>query len=86
MKKLKLIFAQFPTFLTLQEMEAKTKPKEHYLIERLNKLKRLSQIARIDKNDFKAKQADRLIQLANRSLRAKSKLLYAHIEQKEVIN
>jgi hypothetical protein len=52
----------------------------------LNKLKRLSQIARIDKNDFKAKQADRLIQLANRSLRAKSKLLYAHIEQKEVIN
>jgi hypothetical protein len=86
MKKLKLIFAQFPTFAMMQEMEAKTKPKEHYLIERLNKLKRLSQIARIDKNDFKAKQADRLIQLANRSLRAKSKLLYAHIEQKEVIN
>ena len=86
MKKLKLIFASLPTFAMMQEMEAKTKPKEHYLIERLNKLKRLSQIARIDKNDFKAKQAERLIQLANRSLRAKSKLLYAHIEQKEVIN
>lgn len=86
MKKLKLIFASFHTFAIVQEMEAKTQPKEHYLIERLNKLKRLSQIARIDKNDFKAKQAERLIQLANRSLRAKSKLLYAHVEQKEVIN
>ena len=86
MKKLKLIFAQFPTFAMMQEMEAKTKPKQHYLIERLNKLKRLAQIARIDKNDFKAKQAERLIQLANRSLRAKSKLLYAHIENKQVIN
>lgn len=86
MKKLLSLFAQFPTFAMMQEMEAKTKPKEHYLIERLNKLKRLAQIARTDKNDFKAKQAERLIQLANRSLRAKSKLLYAHIEQKEVIN
>jgi len=85
MKKLKTLFNSFTTFIPQQEMEAKPK-KEHYLIERLNKLKRLSQIARMDKNDYKAKQAERLIQLANRSLRANSKLLYAHIENKEVIN
>ncbi len=86
MKKLKLIFAQFPTFAMMQEMEAKKKPKEHYLIRRKNKLLKLLNCARSDKEDHKVIQAQRLIKDMEKVLSNNGKLLYAHIEQKEVIN
>ncbi len=86
MKKLLSLFAQFPTFAMMQEMEAKTKPKEHYLIERLKRLRNAHKLARKDQNLLKIRQAEYLIKKAEEVLSNNGKLLYAHIEQKEVIN
>ena len=62
------------------------KPKEHYLIRRKNKLLKLLNCARKDRNDLKAIQAQRLIIDLESVLSINGKLLYAHIEQKQVIN
>ena len=68
------------------EMEATRKPKVHYLINRLNRLKNLSQLARSDNNFLKVKQADRLIKDMEAVLNTNGRLLYAHIEQKPLNN
>ena len=86
MKKLKLIFSQFPTFAMMQEMEAKTKPKEHYLQSRLKRLQKLAQLARGDKNPTKTIQAHRLINDLQETLSIQTRIKLPYIEQKEVIN
>ena len=79
MKKLKLIFAQFPTFAMMQEMEAKTKPKEHYLQSRLKRLQKLAQLARGDKNPTKTIQAHRLINELQMQLSNQTKINLPYI-------
>jgi hypothetical protein len=84
---MKNLFNPFQTFRVMNEMQAEAeKPKIHYLQARLNRLQKLAQLARSDKNDFKLKQATRLIFLLNNRLSANSQLLMAHIELKRVNN
>ena len=59
------------------------KPKIHYLQARLNRLRKLGNLARSDNNLFKARQADRLIENMNKVLTTNGQLLMAHIEQKQ---
>ena len=62
------------------------KPKEHYLIRRLNRLRNAHKTARKDQNLLKIRQAEYLIKKVEEVLSINGKLLYAHIEQKQVIN
>jgi hypothetical protein len=79
MKKLKFIFASFPTFAIAQEVEAKTKPKEHYLQSRLKRLQKLAQLARGDKNPAKTIQAHRLINELQMQLSNQTKINLPYI-------
>ena len=79
MKKLRTLFAQFPTFAMMQEMEAKTKPKEHYLQSRLKRLQKLAQLARGDKNPTKTIQAHRLINELQMQLSNQTKINLPYI-------
>jgi len=86
MKKLKTLFNSFTTFLHQQEMEAKPKPKEHYLIRRLSKIKTFEKNMLADRNMHKLLQVKRCLTLYDEIMSKRKHLLYAHIENKEVIN
>lgn len=84
---MKTIFKTLQQFVMPINTQAEAEnPKIHYLQARLNRLQKLAQLARSDKNDFKLKQATRLIFLLNNRLSANSQLLMAHIELKRVNN
>jgi len=86
MKKLLSIFAQFTTFLPQQEMKANKKPKEHYLIRRLSKIKTFEKNMLADRNMHKLLQVKRCLTLYDEIMSKRKHLLYAHIENKEVVN
>jgi hypothetical protein len=81
---MKKLFNALTSFRFELQMEAEPKPKrEHYLIERLNRLRKSHTLARKDQNLLKIRQAEFLIRKVEAILEVNKGLLYAHIEQKQ---
>jgi hypothetical protein len=85
---MKKLFNTLQAFRIGLKMEAEPKPrsKEHYLIRRIDKLRKVHKLAWKDNNLLKVRQAEYLIKTIEERLSANGQLLMAHIEQKQVIN
>jgi len=82
---MKKLFNALTSFRFELQMEAEPKPRrEHYLIERLNRLRKAHTLARKDQNLLKVRQAEFLIKKVEAILEVNKGLLYAHINKNKV--